>query len=162
MEAMLSQSTETEYSAEELGQMKNDLYRAYINHLTPENTLPGAAELINDLKNNEIPLALASSSSNAEFVIRKLGLYDCFDYIVPVEDVKNMKPDPEIFLKAAAFLNISPKDCAGIEDSVAGIKAVKRAGMTAVSVGKDNPGGDIHASSLLELNYFKLCEAVEQ
>ncbi|WP_147802220.1 beta-phosphoglucomutase [Alkalicoccus halolimnae] len=162
MEAMLFQSSETKYTEAELGRMKNDIYRTYINYLTPEDTLPGAAELIYDLKNNGVPLALASSSSNAEFVIRKLGLYSSFDYIVPVEDVKNMKPDPEIFLRAAAFLNISPKDCAGIEDSVAGTKAVKQAGMTAVSVGKDNPGGDIHVSSLLELNYFILCEAVER
>jgi beta-phosphoglucomutase-like phosphatase (HAD superfamily) len=51
-----------------------------------------------------------------------------------VEEVKRFKPDPEIFLKAAAKLGVSPEKCIVLEDSIFGVQAAKNAGMSCIAV----------------------------
>jgi beta-phosphoglucomutase-like phosphatase (HAD superfamily) len=64
--------------------------------------------------------------------IKKLSSY--IDVIVTREDYKKSKPDPEPYLITAKKLNISPKDCVVIEDSLTGLKSAKSAGMKCIMI----------------------------
>ena len=97
---------------------------------------PGAREILVYLRERDIPTALASST-RTEIVRRELtqtGLIDHFLVIVGGDAVKNSKPHPEIFLKAAELLGKDPGECIIVEDSVNGIKAAEEAGITAFLV----------------------------
>ena len=65
-----------------------------------------------------------------------MGITDKFDYVVDARTITRGKPDPEIFLKAAAELGVAPADCLGVEDAVAGVTSIKDAGMFAVDIGQ--------------------------
>ena len=107
-----------------------------ISEFTPDNLLPGVIELFDDCVLNNIKIALASASRNGPLLIERLEIEDYFDYVVNPADVSKGKPAPDIFLKASRELNIAPEFCVGIEDAVAGIAAIKAAGMIAVGIGK--------------------------
>ena len=76
------------------------------------------------------PVAIASSGSreHIQAIVAKFDI-PC-DHIVSIDDVSNGKPDPEIFLLAAARLGVDPSNCVVIEDSEIGIEAAVRAGMS--------------------------------
>ncbi|MDB5849209.1 MAG: beta-phosphoglucomutase, partial [Rhodoferax sp.] len=80
-------------------------------------------------------IALASASQNAATVLERLGITGAFDHVVDVQRIARGKPDPEIFLSAASALGVVPARCIGIEDAVAGVQAIKAAGMVAVGIG---------------------------
>jgi len=98
--------------------------------------MPGAAELLSRLAAGNIPMALASSSvrSLVQTAVDKLGLGQYFKAIVTGDMVKIGKPDPEIFLLAAAKLGVPPADCVVFEDAPSGVAAAHAAGMKAVAV----------------------------
>ena len=116
---------------------KNQCYIESLNQLTSEDILPGIFKLIKELKQKGIKIALASASHNGPFILEKIGLIDSFDTIVDPEKLSRGKPDPEIFEVASAQLGLAPKDCVGIEDSIAGIKAINSAGSCSIGVGDD-------------------------
>ncbi|MFQ5632494.1 MAG: HAD family hydrolase [bacterium] len=93
--------------------------------------IPGVTELLEDLHNHGIKLALATSGSKVrmEAVLEILDLQTAFTATLSAEDVKNAKPGPEIFLKAAQRLDVSPESCVVIEESADGVTAAKQAGM---------------------------------
>ena len=116
---------------------KNQCYIESLNQLTSEDILPGIFKLIEELKQKGIKIALASASHNGPFILEKIGLIDSFDTIVDPGKLSRGKPDPEIFEVASAQLGLAPKDCVGIEDSIAGIKAINSAGSCSIGVGDD-------------------------
>ena len=116
---------------------KNQCYIESLNQLTSEDILPGIFKLIKELKQKGIKIALASASHNGPFILEKIGLIDSFDTIVDPGKLSRGKPDPEIFEVASAQLGLAPKDCVGIEDSIAGIKAINSAGSCSIGVGDD-------------------------
>jgi beta-phosphoglucomutase family hydrolase len=91
----------------------------------------GVIEFAEKLKQKNVKLAIASSSHKRliTYVLEKLNIVDLFDSIVSSEDVIYGKPNPEIFLRAANELNVSPVECLVIEDSKLGVEAAKSAGM---------------------------------
>ncbi len=114
---------------------KNTWFVEYINAMKPEEIFPGVKELISNLKKTGIRVALASSSKNAETVIRLLKIESLFAAIVDGTMITNTKPDPEIFLLAAKKLAVEPGVCLVFEDAEAGVEAAIRAGMKCVGVG---------------------------
>lgn len=116
---------------------KNQCYIESLNQLTSEDILPGIFKLIEELKQKGIKIALASASHNGPFILEKIGLIDSFDTIVEPGKLSRGKPEPEIFEVASAQLGLAPKDCVGIEDSIAGIKAINSAGSCSIGVGDD-------------------------
>ncbi len=98
--------------------------------------MPGAVALVHSLRREGVPVAVASSSIRpwVEACLSKLGLADAFDVIVTGTEIENGKPDPEIYLLAAARLGVDPKRCLAIEDAPAGITSAKAAGMTCWAV----------------------------
>jgi beta-phosphoglucomutase len=79
-------------------------------------------------------VATAAGKANREFVLGSLRITPYFNSVVGAEDVKNGKPHPEIFLKAAARLDVVPGSCVVFEDAVAGVEAAGRAGMRAAAL----------------------------
>lgn len=120
---------------QELAAKKNKCYIESLEELTGRDILPGIQELINDLKQQGIKIALASASHNGPFILKKIGLFDSFDTIVDPGKVTKGKPAPEIFEVASAQLNLASIECVGIEDSIAGIEAINGAGTCSVGVG---------------------------
>lgn len=79
-------------------------------------------------------MAIASASKNAPLILERLGLSAMFDAVVDPESLKQNKPHPEIFEKAAQALGLETQECIGFEDSLAGIEGIKMAGMPAVAI----------------------------
>ncbi|MBP3915047.1 HAD family phosphatase, partial [Clostridium sp.] len=96
----------------------------------------GAYEMLTYLRENNFKIALATSAVKERAIkqLRQANIEVFFNAIVCRDEVKETKPNPEIFLKAAENLDINPKECIVIEDSSAGIKAAFNAGMTAFHV----------------------------
>lgn len=118
-----------------LMQQKNAHYLELIDHIMPDNLYPGVQPLFAELKHSGIKIGLASASKNAAFVVERLGIAAQFDYIADANQVTNSKPDPEVFLLAASGLGVAPQHCIGVEDALAGIEAINRAGMKAIGIG---------------------------
>ena len=108
-------------------------YRNLINRVS-QNGLSlksGAAELIAFLEQKNIPKAIATSTivSIAHLCLEKVKIKPHFPVIVTGDQVKNGKPEPDIFLRAAQLLGVDPKKCLVLEDSPAGVKAAKKGNM---------------------------------
>jgi HAD superfamily hydrolase (TIGR01509 family) len=97
--------------------------------------LPGAVSAVRRAA-AAFPLALASSSNREVFeaVLELAGLTDCFRATVSSEEVERGKPAPDVYLEAARRLEVAPKRCAAIEDSHAGIRSAKAAGMRVLAI----------------------------
>lgn len=107
--------------------------------------------LIKNAKDNNIKIAVATSSLKyrAEILLKLIGIFNQLDALVTSEDVKNHKPNPDVFLEAAKRINIPPEDCVVIEDAVNGIQAANSANMKSVAlISENHPKEDF-----LEANY---------
>ncbi|MDX1537286.1 beta-phosphoglucomutase [Arsukibacterium sp.] len=119
-----------------LMQQKNQHYLELIADMSPADLFAGVQPLFAELRQNGIKIGLASASKNAAMVVERLGIASQFDYIADANDVVNSKPDPEVFLLAARGLGVAAEYCVGVEDAVAGIEAINRAGMRAIGIGE--------------------------
>ncbi len=120
---------------ERLAEKKNAWFVASVNAMKPDEIFSGVQELLRDIKGRGIKVALASSSKNAETVIRLLKIENEFDAVVDGTMIVHTKPDPEIFLLAARKLEVEPAHCLVFEDAEAGVEAALRAGMKCIGVG---------------------------
>jgi beta-phosphoglucomutase len=114
---------------------KNNYYLELIAELDATNLLPGIRNLLIELHTAGVKIALGSSSKNAEVVLNRLGIIQFFDFIADGHSVPHLKPAPDVFLYAAASINIDPHDCLVIEDAPAGVAAGLAAGMWVLGVG---------------------------
>ncbi len=137
--------TLSEAKKEELATKKNSWFVEYIEAIRPEEIFKGVKEMLQALRTQGFKVALASSSKNAETVLRLLQVKNLFDTVVDGTMVKNSKPDPEIFLLAASKLGVSPDLCVVFEDAEAGVEAALAAGMKCVGVGSADQLGKAHA-----------------
>ncbi|MGH2411034.1 MAG: beta-phosphoglucomutase [Chloroflexota bacterium] len=137
LELILSQSGRPYTPAEKLAlaERKNHHYQELIAGMSSRDLLPGALNALDTVRAAGLKVGLASVSKNAPLVLAKLGIADRFDDIVDARQIARGKPDPEIFLTAANHLHVEPARSIGVEDAVAGIQAIKAAGMYAVGVG---------------------------
>jgi len=94
----------------------------------------GILALLDYFLTKKIPLAIASSSSHnwVDSWIEKLNLKKYFTHVICREDAKQIKPAPDLFLKAAQALNTHPQQCWVIEDSLNGLKAAQAANIPAI------------------------------
>ena len=121
-----------------LAAKKNKWYLEYILKMTPSEILPGVTEFIDLLRSVGMKIALGTSSKNARIILTRIGLSEAFDSIVDGNRVASAKPDPEVFLLAAADLILEPKDCLVFEDAIAGVEAAHNGGMKCIGIG--DPG----------------------
>lgn len=112
---------------------KNECYREYLKTMTPDDVSPEVRETLTALRKKGYKLAVGSSSKNAKFILGQTDLAGYFDAIADGNDIKNSKPDPEVFLKAAEFVGLDPAVCAVVEDAEAGLEAAVAANMLPVA-----------------------------
>lgn len=121
--------------------LKNSYYLELIKTISENDLLPGALELLKELKTRHFRLALASASKNAPEVIGRLGIASYFEVIADGSSVKKTKPAPDLFLFVAEKLMLAPAYCLVVEDAEAGIAAAKAAGMVTVGIGPEERVG---------------------
>ena len=117
-----------------LDALTNKIHRGHLEEGAPLKA--GARELLQRLKDAGIPMVLATSTpyGGAESRLRKVGLWEYFHGAACGDQVERGKPFPDIFLLAARRCGVEPARCVAIEDSPAGLRAAKAAGMTTVMV----------------------------
>ncbi len=121
--------------------------------------IDGVVDLLRELRGRRIKTALATSGRSVRMqrVIRQFALEWAFDVCLAVEDVKQAKPDPEIFLLAARRLQQKPRDCVVIEDSEHGVHAAKAAGMRCVGfAGLPHVQQNLSTADLIVDSFHKL------
>lgn len=146
---------------------KEALFREiYEAHVEP---ISGLIEFIKDLKANDIKTGIATSAPylNMELILSKLPLRDTMQSLLASEDVSTHKPNPEVYLKSASNLDISPERCVVFEDSFSGVTAGKAAGAKVVGVLstykiEELPVCDAYITDYQELTYQKIKELVSR
>lgn len=118
-----------------LAEKKNTWYVGYVSNIDERELLCGAKELIIQLKNAGIKIALGSASKNTPLIMRNLGIESLFDCIIDGNKVSRAKPDPEVFILAAKGMGLANSECIVFEDAEAGVEAAKRAGMKCIGIG---------------------------
>ena len=138
-----------------------ELMDAYVAEFGVE-AKPGIHELLEALKEKGIRVAIATSSpkDRATAYLQSLGLLEKFDCICSGHDVKHGKPEPDIYLHAAACIGIPGENCLAIEDSMAGIESAFRAGCMPVLV-PDLDGSDEQMRKMLFAEADSLLELIE-
>lgn len=136
----------------ELAEAKESEYRRLVS-VHGLRALPGAREWVARLRADGWRQAIASSAprKNVDVMLAAIGLADAFDTIVASEDVGKGKPDPEVFLTAAARLGASPDRAIVVEDAAAGVEAARRAGMRVIGVVDVSLPADVVVGSLADL-----------
>lgn len=139
---------------EAIAERKNTIYRELLNNLNPAEILPGVIKTLDVLKANSIKIAIGSSSKNTMRILEKIGLNNYFDAIADGNNIKNSKPDPEVFLLAASKLGINPEQCLVVEDADAGVEAAISGGMNVLAVGyaAKNEKAQFRLNDLSEFN----------
>lgn len=118
----------------ELGDRKERYYRAAAG--AGVTLLPGVRSLIDALAADGFKQAVGSSAphANLDLILSLTGIRSQFDAIVGAEDARRGKPDPGVFLTAAARLSLPPARCVVFEDATVGIQAGRAAGMRVIAV----------------------------
>ena len=151
----------------EIGDRKEALYREVLRRDGIE-ALPGIKAFLQAAREAGIPSCVGSSTprQNIETVIEMAGLEGLFDGIVSADDVANGKPDPEVFLKAAAKISRNPGRCVVFEDAFVGIEAGRRGGMKVVGIATTHPReklteADLVFESLVDVSPMDLATQLE-
>ncbi len=121
---------------EEYAAKKNVNYRNLLNNLSPEGLDPDVKETLKEVRAAGLKMAIGSSSKNTKFILERLGLDNFFDAVADGTDVIQAKPNPEVFLIAAARMAIQPNACLVVEDAKSGVLAAQAAGMDAAAIGE--------------------------
>jgi kojibiose phosphorylase len=123
---------------------KNHYYVSFIQDISPQDLLPGALSLLQDLRKQNIRIALGSASKNAQGVLERLGIADYIDVVADGYSVERSKPAPDLFLFAAEGLGLEPQHCVVFEDAASGIEAALAANMWSVGLGPADRVGKAH------------------
>ena len=119
----------------------------------------GSLELLNQL-HPRYPLAIASGSAHPiiDGVLALSGLRRYFQAVVSAQDVPAEKPAPDIFLRAAQHLGVSPRRCCVIEDSAAGVEGARAAGMTVIGITNSLPADRLAAAHHVVSTYPEILD----
>jgi HAD superfamily hydrolase (TIGR01509 family) len=120
--------------------------------------LPGAVAAVERMAGRyRVALASGSPRPIIDNVLRLTGLDQHFQVVVSGDEVEHGKPAPDIYLEAARQLGIAPEDCAGIEDSGNGIRALHAAGMRVIAIPQPQfmPGAEVLALAEVRLTHIE-------
>ncbi len=137
----------------ELLKKKNDIFLDLIKNLTSNDLMPGVKDFIYNFKKTH-KIGVASSSKNANYILKKIKCNHFFDVIVDSNIVQESKPNPKVFLKCADFLNLKPEHCIVFEDSKNGLLAAKKGGFFTYLVG-NNEHQKLADKFIKDLTYYK-------
>ena len=112
----------------EIHKVKQEVYAEYLLYAKCNESL---VELLKIIKREcKVALVTTASKKNVVELLDKFCLRELFDFIVTQEDVIMKKPDPEAYLVAMKYFDVTAQDCIIFEDSSIGIEAAERAGVT--------------------------------
>ncbi len=133
-----------------LSDRKEELYRMILKR-DGIDCLPGVRSYLQSLNEHGIPAVIGTSTTrdNVELLLDLMDLRPFFQDCVSAEDVRNGKPNPEVFLKAASLSGLPPASCVVFEDAHHGIEAAIAAGIPAVGVLTTHPGAKLKGASIL-------------
>jgi beta-phosphoglucomutase len=120
---------------EAMAEWKNSRYLALCQNLSPQDLFPGAAALLEDLRQSGIRVCLGSASKNSRPILEKLDIAAAFDAVADGFSYRLGKPHPDVFLTAARMAKAPPEACIVVEDATAGITAALDGGFVAVGMG---------------------------
>jgi HAD superfamily hydrolase (TIGR01509 family) len=113
------------------------------------DALPGVRTWLERLRDAGVPCAIGSSThrANIDLSLGLIGLREFFADIVSAEDVTRGKPDPQVFLTAAARIERAPERCVVFEDAYVGLEAARTGGMKCVAVATTHAPEDLRPKS---------------
>lgn len=116
------------YPMEELMEKRFKTFKSIAQNLKPKK---GLMKLLKNTSGYKLALASSSGRKYIEFILKKIDIYNRFNFIISAEDknVKNGKPSPDIYFLTAKKLGCEPEECLVLEDSLNGLMAAKNAGM---------------------------------
>jgi beta-phosphoglucomutase len=116
------------------GAAKEALYRDMLKPGMEQALVPGIRQFLE--RHKAMPKAVATNAepANLNFLLDGAGLRPFFLAAIDGQQVRNPKPHPEVFLRAADALGVAPQDCVVFEDSYTGVQAGLAAGMRVVGV----------------------------
>jgi beta-phosphoglucomutase len=158
---ILTNASGRNYSQEqklEIADRKNRYFAESLSGVTPEELLPGALAMLQELRKRGIKVAVASNSRNAKTIVKQIEIGHLLDTLVDGYDIEKSKPDPEAFLLAAKNVGVAPAHCVVVEDAVTGVEAARRAGMKALGIGTPEriPNADIVVPDLSAISIDRL------
>lgn len=145
--------------AAELQEYTNEKEALYRELYAPDIVaIPGLINFLNEMQEANIRMAIATSGIkvNIQFMFDHLPVQRYFEKVVDSDYVIKGKPDPEIFLTAASFVNAEPQYCIAFEDSVAGVRSAKAAGMKVAALTTTHTKEDLHEADLVIKDYTEV------
>ncbi|MFT6333624.1 MAG: beta-phosphoglucomutase [Saprospiraceae bacterium] len=121
-----------------LTELKNSWYVKSISHMDDSELLPGALDLLKEIKAKKLGISLGSASKNSIRILKSTGIYDMFDAIIDGTKTTESKPHPQVFLMGAEALKLEPEECVVFEDSINGVKSANTGGFISIGVGNEN------------------------
>jgi HAD superfamily hydrolase (TIGR01509 family) len=141
-----------EISAERLTKLADQKEQMFRDDFVPEeNIVEGIHKFLDNLQENNIPMAVATSApgENADYILSRLSITDYFDAILDSSHVTTGKPDPEVYIKASKALGKQPESCIVFEDSVSGVQAGLAAGATVIGVSSTHTKEELSSCHLV-------------
>lgn len=146
----------TEDEASKYYLKKEEIYRKmYEDDIAP---IAGLQNFLKDLGTHNITMAIATSGIqvNIDFMFDHVPIKKYFKKIISSADIRMGKPDPEIFLKTAEALHIAPENCIVFEDSIAGVRAGKAAGMKVVALTTSHKPEQLKEADMIINDYTEI------
>jgi len=144
LELLLNGYPATEEQMQEWMARKNSYYVGLIQQMTPADILPGALELLKELRRAGIKIGIGSASKNTRTVLDRLHL---MDYVAAISDgysVQRHKPMPDLFLHCAQQLDVDPGQAIVVEDAASGVEAALAGGFWVMGLGPEERVGAAH------------------
>ena len=138
--------------------LKNTLKERYVRNMKKKvEAMPNIYLLLEMTKKNfKVALGTNSRYREVEIIFNKLDFDKYFDLKLARDHVKNPKPNPEIYLKAAELLGVKPNECIVFEDSIIGVKAAKAAGMYCIALVNTYTKDNLKEADILVNNYNEI------
>jgi beta-phosphoglucomutase len=125
----------SEAQIQEMMDRKNNYYNELIKSMSPNDLVPGGRQLLQQIRDAGIKIAIASASKNARIVLDRLNIMSYLDAVADGYDVSRSKPEPDIFIFAAGMVDSPTSQSIVLEDAEAGVEAAKTGGMGAIGIG---------------------------
>ena len=143
LEIILEKSCTTYSDVEKaaFAEEKNATYRKLLGRMSPKDLSDDVQDTLKALRASDIKLAIGSSSKNTPFILKRIGLESFFDAVADGNCITHSKPHPEVFLKAAGMISLSPQECLVVEDAHAGVEAAIAGGFDCAAIGDARDDG---------------------
>ena len=150
---MLLEKSGRKFSGEEKKELlkrKNDYYRQMLSQMTADDVDIEVKSTLDKLREKGMLLGIGSSSKNARLILAQIDMKDYFDAVCDGNDISRSKPDPEVFIRTANLLGLSPDQCLIVEDAQSGIEAATAGGFDSAGIG----AAGIHEKVTFRLQKF--------